>query len=103
MSQELLNQDITTYLKGKFKMDEKRITIALKVANSLHQKCLKETYDVPTPVEWFLNEKKYRDMWLENENFFKNLPNDKFKEVFYQNDSYKVYLKFMHDHFKLTN
>lgn len=100
MSQDILNKELIAYIQEKYKMNEKKVNIALKVAESLYQKCKQEHYDAPKPVEWFLDETKYRNKWIEIENWFKDLPNDKFKEIFYQNDSYNIYLKFMHEHFK---
>lgn len=101
MDQDQLSQELR-FIQDKYQMNEKKVKVALKVADSLHQKCIQEMYDVPKPVEWFLNEDKYRNKWLETENWFKDLPNDKFKDVFYHHDSYKLYMKFMHEQFKST-
>lgn len=99
MAQQL-DQELTIYIQEKFKMNDKKAKIALKVADSLHQKCLKDNYDAPKPVDWFLDEDIYKNKWLEIKNWFNDLPDDKFKELFYQNDSYQIYMKFMYDQFK---
>lgn len=100
MASYQLNHELITYIQEKYKINEKKATISLKVADSLHQKCVQEYYDAPKPIEWFLDEDKYKNRILEIEKWFNDLSDDKFKETFYQNDSYNVYLKFMYEQFK---
>jgi len=100
MTHELLTKELFTYIQEKYKMNDKKAKIVLNIAESLYQKCLQNYYDAPRPVEWFLDEDKYKNKWLEIENWFNELSDKKFKELFCENDSYNIYLKFMHDQFK---
>lgn len=102
MSEKVLDQELFQYVQGKYKMNDKKAKVALKVAESLCNKCQQEDIDVPKPVEWFLNEDSYRKTWSDREKWFDKLPEDNFKMIFYHNDSYKLYMKFMYDQFSAS-